>query len=55
MELGIYLRSFFTDPARPLHEQIDDAVEICHVARDCGFAAITMPQHGGDMRKETLV
>ncbi len=45
MELGIYFRSFFTNPTRPLHEQIDDAVEICHVARDCGFAAITMPQH----------
>ena len=45
MELGIYLRSFFTDPTRPLYEQIDDAVEICHVARDCGYAAITMPQH----------
>lgn len=45
MELGIYFRSFFTDPSRPLFEQIDDAVEICHVARDAGFAAITMPQH----------
>ena len=45
MQFGLYLRSFLTDPARPLYEQIDDLVEICHVARDAGFSAVTMPQH----------
>jgi probable F420-dependent oxidoreductase len=45
MEIGLYLRSFLTNRARPLHEQIDDAIEICHVARDVGFSAISMPQH----------
>ena len=45
MEFGLYLRSFLTNRARPLHEQIDDAVEICHVARDAGFSAVAMPQH----------
>ena len=45
MEFGLYLRSFLTDRSRPLHEQIDDLVEICHVARDAGFSAVAMPQH----------
>jgi len=45
MEFGLYLRSFLTDRTRPLHEQIDDVVEICHVARDAGFSTVTMPQH----------
>ena len=45
MEFGLYLRSFLTDRTRPLYEQIDDLVEICHVARDSGFSAVTMPQH----------
>ena len=45
MEFGIYLRSFLTNPSRPLYEQIEDAIEICHVARDAGFGAISVPQH----------
>jgi alkanesulfonate monooxygenase SsuD/methylene tetrahydromethanopterin reductase-like flavin-dependent oxidoreductase (luciferase family) len=45
MEFGLYLRSFLTDRTRPLHEQIDEVVEICHVARDAGFSTVTMPQH----------
>jgi probable F420-dependent oxidoreductase len=45
MEIGLYLRSFLTDRTRPLYEQIDDLIEICHVARDSGFASVTMPQH----------
>ena len=45
MEFGLYLRSFLTDRTRPLHEQLDEVVEICHVARDAGFSAVTMPQH----------
>ena len=45
MEFGLYLRSFLTGRDRPLHEQIDDVVEICHVARDAGFSAVSMPQH----------
>ncbi len=45
MQFGLYLRSFLTDRTRPLYEQLDDLVEICHVARDSGFSAVTMPQH----------
>lgn len=45
MDFGLYIRSFMSDPSRPLHAQIDDAVEACHVARDAGFAAVTVPQH----------
>lgn len=45
MEFGLYLRSFLTDRTRPLHEQLDEVVEICHAARDAGFASVTMPQH----------
>jgi alkanesulfonate monooxygenase SsuD/methylene tetrahydromethanopterin reductase-like flavin-dependent oxidoreductase (luciferase family) len=45
MEFGLYLRSFLTDRTRPLHEQFDELVEICHVARDSGFSTVTMPQH----------
>lgn len=45
MEYGLYLRSFLTDRTRPLHEQIDELVEICHVVRDAGFSTVTMPQH----------
>ena len=45
MEFGLYLRSFLTDRSRPLYEQMDELVEICHVARDVGFSAVTMPQH----------
>ncbi len=45
MEFGLYLRSFLNDRAKPLHEQIDDVIEVCHVARDSGFAGVAMPQH----------
>ncbi|MDH3463521.1 MAG: LLM class flavin-dependent oxidoreductase [Acidimicrobiia bacterium] len=45
MQFGLYLRSFLTDRTRPVHQQLDEVVEICHVARDAGFAAVTMPQH----------
>ena len=45
MEFGLYLRSFLTDRTRPLHDQVTDVVEICHVARDAGFSAVSMPQH----------
>jgi alkanesulfonate monooxygenase SsuD/methylene tetrahydromethanopterin reductase-like flavin-dependent oxidoreductase (luciferase family) len=45
MEFGLYLRSFMADPSRPLFQQIDEVVEICHVARDAGFSAVSVPQH----------
>ena len=45
MQFGLYLRSFMTDRSRPLYQQIDEVVEICHVARDVGFSAISVPQH----------
>ena len=45
MQFGLYLRSFMSDPGRPLHDQIDDVVEVCHVAQEAGFGAVTVPQH----------
>ncbi len=45
MDFGLYLRSFMSDPARPLYEQIDETARLCHVAEEAGFAAVTMPQH----------
>ncbi len=45
MEFGLYLRSFMSDRTRPLNEQIDDAIEVCHGARDAGFSAVSVPQH----------
>ena len=45
MEFGLYLRSFMSDRTRPLYEQIEEVVEVCHVARDAGFAAVSVPQH----------
>ena len=45
MQFGLYLRSFMSDPSRPLYEQIEEVVEICHVARDLGFSAVSVPQH----------
>ncbi len=41
----MYLRSFLNDRSRPLLEQIDDIVGVCHVARDSGFSGVAMPQH----------
>ena len=45
MDFGLYLRSFMSDPSRDLHQQIEEAVEVCHIARDVGFSAISVPQH----------
>ena len=45
MKFGLYLRSFMSDPSRELYQQIEDAVEVCHIARDVGFSAISVPQH----------
>lgn len=45
MEFGLYLRSFLNERSRPLQDQIDDVVEVCHVARDFGFSGVAMPQH----------
>ena len=45
MRFGLYLRSFLSDPTRPLHEQVDEVIEVCHVARDVGFASVSVPQH----------
>ena len=45
MEFGLYLRSFMSDRSKPFSEQIEEAVEICHVARDAGFSLISVPQH----------
>ena len=45
MEIGLYLRSFMSDPVKPLHEQFDDVVEICKAADQAGFKLISVPQH----------
>ena len=45
MQSGLYLRSFLSDATRPLFAQLDETIEICHVARDAGFAAVIVPQH----------
>ena len=45
MEVGIYIRDYLEDPTRPMHEQIEEAAEVCRRARSLGFSAIYMPQH----------
>ncbi|MFQ6025959.1 MAG: LLM class flavin-dependent oxidoreductase [Dehalococcoidia bacterium] len=45
MEVGLYLRDYMENPNRPIHEQIEEAAEICRFVRDLGFSAMYMPQH----------
>jgi alkanesulfonate monooxygenase SsuD/methylene tetrahydromethanopterin reductase-like flavin-dependent oxidoreductase (luciferase family) len=45
MDVGIYIRDFLDDPARPLHEQLEEAAEVCRQAKSLGFSAIYAPQH----------
>ena len=45
MRFGLYLRSFLSDPTRPLHEQVDEVIEVCHVAHAAGFGLVSVPQH----------
>lgn len=45
MDVGIYIRDYMEDPTRPMHEQIEEAAEVCRRARGLGFSAIYMPQH----------
>ncbi len=34
MEVGLYIRDFMEDPDRPMHQQVDEAAEVCR--RTCG-------------------
>jgi alkanesulfonate monooxygenase SsuD/methylene tetrahydromethanopterin reductase-like flavin-dependent oxidoreductase (luciferase family) len=45
MEIGICIRDYLDDPGRPIHEQIEEAAEVCRRARSLGFSAIYAPQH----------
>ncbi len=45
MQVGIYIRDYMEDPARPMYDQIEEAAEVCRVAGSFGFSAIYMPQH----------
>ena len=45
MDVGLYVRDYMDDPARPLYEQIEEAAEIFRQAKGMGFTAIYMPQH----------
>ncbi len=45
MEVGIYIRDYIDDPTRPMSEQIEEAAEVCRLARGLGFSVIYSPQH----------
>ena len=45
MEVGLYIRDYMDDPDRPMHQQVEEAAEICRRARSLGFSVIYMPQH----------
>ena len=45
MEVGLYIRDFMDDPGRPMHQQVEEAAEVCRRAKSLGFSVIYMPQH----------
>ena len=45
MDVGLYIRDFMEDLDRPIHEQIEEAAEVCRQARSLGFSTIFVPQH----------
>ena len=45
MEVGIYIRDYMDDPSRPMHDQIEEAAEVCRRLGGMGFSAIYAPQH----------
>ena len=45
MEVGLYIRDYMDDLDRPIHEQIEEAAEVCRRARSLGFSTIYAPQH----------
>ena len=45
MELCLNIRDYLDDPSRPLHQQVEEAVEVARKAHGWGFKAIYCPQH----------
>ena len=45
MELCLNIRDYLEDPSRPLHQQVDEAVEVARKATEWGYTAIYCPQH----------
>ena len=45
MNVGLYIRDYTDNPHRPMYEQIEEAAEVCRLARSLGFWAIYTPQH----------
>ena len=45
MELCLNIRDYLEDPSRPLHQQVDEAVEVARKATQWGYTAIYCPQH----------
>ena len=45
MEVGLYIRDYMEDPDRPMHQQVEEAAEVCRRAKSLGFSVIYAPQH----------
>jgi alkanesulfonate monooxygenase SsuD/methylene tetrahydromethanopterin reductase-like flavin-dependent oxidoreductase (luciferase family) len=45
VNVGIYIRDYMEDPHRSIHQQIEEAAEVCRLASSLGFWAIYTPQH----------
>ena len=45
MELCLNIRDYLEDPSRPIHQQVDEAVEVARKATEWGYTAIYCPQH----------
>ncbi len=45
MEVGLYIRDYMEDPDRPMHQQVEEAAEVCRRAKALGFSVIYAPQH----------
>ena len=43
MELCLNIRDYLEDPSRPLHQQVDEAVEVARKATEWGYTAIYCP------------
>ena len=45
MEAGLYIRDYMDDPDRPMHQQVEEAAEVCRRAKSLGFSVIYTPEH----------
>ena len=43
MEVGLYIRDFLEDADRPMHQQVEEAAEVCRRAKSLGFRSFTCP------------